>query len=84
MYTASVFMALMSALQVSFNEKEELAGSKIGFFAYGSSSKSKVFEATIGQVWKSVVAKWKLFETLEQRKAIDFKTYEKLQVVSNC
>jgi hydroxymethylglutaryl-CoA synthase len=36
MYTASVFMALLSALQVSANEGEDLSGKKIGFFAYGA------------------------------------------------
>ncbi|MCT3788584.1 hydroxymethylglutaryl-CoA synthase family protein [Elizabethkingia anophelis] len=78
MYTASVFMALLSALQVASNEGEDLSGKKIGFFAYGSGSKSKVFEATIGANWKGVVEKWNLFENLQERKSIDFATYEKL------
>ena len=78
MYTASVFMALLSALQVSANDGEDLSGKKVGFFAYGSGSKSKVFEATIGTNWKSVVGKWNLFDHLKERQAIDFPTYEKL------
>ncbi|MCE3076444.1 hydroxymethylglutaryl-CoA synthase family protein [Chryseobacterium gwangjuense] len=78
MYTASIFMALLSALQTSFNDNEELAGQKIGFLGYGSGSKSKVFAGKISENWKNVVAKWNLFEELKNRTAVDFDTYEKL------
>ncbi len=78
MYTASIFMALLSALQVSYDENEELSGQKIGFLAYGSGSKSKVFAGKVGSEWKSVVSKLDLFEELKNRTAVDFETYEKL------
>ena len=78
MYTASIFMALLSAFQVSYENGEELAGKEIGFLAYGSGSKSKVFAGKIGSEWKSVVEKWNIFEVLNQRRAIDFDTYENL------
>lgn len=78
MYTASIFMALLSGLQVSFDQNEDLEGKKIGFIAYGSGSKSKIFEATLHKNWRTVVEKWNLFNSLNQRKAIDFDTYEKL------
>lgn len=78
LYTASIFMAMLSALQVSFNENEEVADKKVGFLAYGSGSKSKVFSGTIGKEWKFVVEKWNLFEVLKNRQKIDFETYEKL------
>ena len=78
MYTASIFMALLSALQTSFNENEDLMEKEIGFLAYGSGSKSKVFVGKISPEWKSVVEKWNLFENLKNRLAIDFDTYEKL------
>lgn len=78
MYTASIFMALLSALQTSFNEDEELAGQEIGFLGYGSGSKSKVFAGKISDNWKKVVEKWNVFEGLKKRTAIDFDTYEKL------
>jgi hydroxymethylglutaryl-CoA synthase len=78
MYTASIFMALLSGLQTSFNENEELAGEEIGFVGYGSGSKSKVFAGKVSENWKTVVAKWDLFESLKKRLAIDFDTYEKL------
>ncbi|MFY1047667.1 hydroxymethylglutaryl-CoA synthase family protein [Chryseobacterium sp. GP-SGM7] len=78
MYTASIFMALLSGLQTSFNENEELFGEEIGFVAYGSGSKSKVFAGKISENWKNVVSKWNLFDHLRKRLAIDFDTYEKL------
>jgi hydroxymethylglutaryl-CoA synthase len=78
MYTASIFMALLSALQTSFDENDELAGQEIGFLGYGSGSKSKVFAGKVSESWKNVVEKWNLFEGLKNRKAIDFETYEKL------
>ncbi|KQT17659.1 hydroxymethylglutaryl-CoA synthase [Chryseobacterium sp. Leaf404] len=78
MYTASIFMALLSALQISFNEDEDLYGKEIGFLAYGSGSKSKVFVGKVSENWKKVVSKWNLFESLKNRLAIDFETYEKL------
>ncbi|WBX96586.1 hydroxymethylglutaryl-CoA synthase family protein [Chryseobacterium gambrini] len=78
MYTASIFMALLSALQTSFNENEELAEQEIGFLGYGSGSKSKVFAGKVSEKWKKVVKKWNLFESLINRTAIDFETYEKL------
>lgn len=78
MYTASIFMALLSALQTSFDENEELAGEEIGFLGYGSGSKSKVFAGKVSGNWKQVVSKWNLFENLKNRTAIDFETYEKL------
>lgn len=78
MYTASIFMAMLSALQTSFNEKEELAGQEIGFLGYGSGSKSKVFAGKVSEDWKSVVAKWNLFDGLKNRTPVSFGTYEKL------
>lgn len=78
MYTASIFMALLSALQTSFDENEDLSGKEIGFLAYGSGSKSKVFVGKISPEWKSVVEKWNLFTSLKDRLAINFEIYEKL------
>ncbi|WP_333596711.1 hydroxymethylglutaryl-CoA synthase family protein [Chryseobacterium flavum] len=78
MYTASIFMAFLSALQTSFNDNDDVAGKEIGFLGYGSGSKSKVFAGKISENWKKVVEKWNLFENLNHRTAIDFDTYEKL------
>ncbi len=78
MYTASIFMAMLSAIQVSYTDGEDLSGKEIGFLAYGSGSKSKVFAGKVSDQWKSVVEKWNIFETLENRTPINFETYEKL------
>lgn len=78
LYTASIFMALLSTLQAAFNNGDEIDGNKIGFFAYGSGSKAKVFEAKINSSWKNVVKHWNLFENLNQRIAINFEQYEAL------
>ena len=78
MYTASIFTALLSALQVSATANEELAGQKIGFIGYGSGSKSKVFEGIVGNDWKAVMDKINLFDYLNQRQAISYQQYEDL------
>ncbi len=77
-YTGSIFLGLLSALYYSAKENNDLNHKKIGFIAYGSGAKSKVFEAEIQTDWKNSILKTNLFETLEKRTAIDFTTYEKL------
>lgn len=77
-YTGSIFLGLLSALCYHFQQKTDLTNQKFGLIAYGSGSKSKVFEAEISPKWQSVIEKVKLFETLEKATAIDFSTYEKL------
>ena len=78
MYTASVFTAFLSALQVSSDANEDLIGQKIGFIAYGSGSKSKVFQGEIGEGWKNVMNKINLFDYLNGRQAITFDQYQDL------
>ncbi|MDM1073303.1 hydroxymethylglutaryl-CoA synthase family protein [Empedobacter brevis] len=78
MYTASIFTAFLSALQVSADTNEELTGKTIGFIAYGSGSKSKVFQGQIGEGWKNVINKVDLFNYLNQREAITFEQYQDL------
>ncbi|MBO6212467.1 hydroxymethylglutaryl-CoA synthase family protein [Algoriella sp.] len=78
MYTASIFTAFLSALQVSADEDEELAGKTIGFIAYGSGSKSKVFQGYVGENWREVMDKINLFDSLEKRQAITFDQYQDL------
>ena len=78
LYTGSIFMGLLSTLSYFYNNEKEIRDSKFGFLAYGSGSKSKVFEGTIQAEWKSVIKKVLLFETLENSLEIDFETYEKL------
>jgi hydroxymethylglutaryl-CoA synthase len=59
-------------------QKSDLTNAKFGFVAYGSGSKSKVFEAEVSLEWQKQIEKATLFETLENCTAIDFITYEKL------
>ncbi|MFV8341376.1 hydroxymethylglutaryl-CoA synthase family protein [Flavobacterium sp. XS2P39] len=78
LYTGSIFMGLLSTLAHFYNIKKEISNSKFGFLAYGSGSKSKVFEGTIQPNWEATIANVNLFETLEESFEIDFSTYEKL------
>jgi hydroxymethylglutaryl-CoA synthase len=78
LYTASIFMALMSTLESDLAEGTDLRGKRIGFLAYGSGSKSKLFEGVVQSGWQEVVRQFGLFQTLEGRQAIDYDTYEKL------
>jgi len=78
MYACSIFMGLMSSLESDWKEGEDLTGATFGFFAYGSGSKSKCFEANLQPEWKNIVANFNVFNRLEKRKAIDYSTYENL------
>lgn len=78
LYTGSIIMGLLSTLSHFYNSNIEINDSTFGFLAYGSGSKSKVFEGSIQPEWKSSISKVQLFETLEKSIAIDFETYEKL------
>ena len=74
-YTGSIFLGLLSTLCHHFQNKNEIAGKKLGFIAYGSGSKSKVFEGHIEYDWKSVIQNIPLFETLDASHEIDFEMY---------
>ena len=78
LYTGSIFMGLLSTLAHFYDTNNDVSGKKFGFLAYGSGSKSKVFEGTIQPDWKLALAKVKLFETLENSAEIGFDMYEKL------
>jgi hydroxymethylglutaryl-CoA synthase len=78
LYTGSIFMGLLSTLAHFYDTKKEVAGTKFGFLAYGSGSKSKVFEGTIQPEWQLALAKTQLFKNLEESTEISFETYESL------
>ena len=78
LYTASIFLALMSTLEADLTEGNNLAGARLGFVAYGSGSKAKVFEGYVQDQWKEVVEQFNLFTTLEQRQPINYAQYEAL------
>ena len=78
LYTGSIFMGLLSTLAHFYDTKKDIAGTKFGFLAYGSGSKSKVFEGTIQPEWQLALTKTKLFENLTESTEIGFETYERL------
>ncbi len=78
LYTGSIFMGFLSALAKYAAEGTDVTEKKLGFLAYGSGSKSKVFEGTLQPGWKHAATNARLFETLAGNTAIDFDTYQKL------
>jgi len=68
----------MSSLESDAADNSKLTGKRIGFVAYGSGSKSKVFEAVVQKEWESVAAGFSVFEKLKNRRAIDYDQYELL------
>jgi hydroxymethylglutaryl-CoA synthase len=80
LYTASIFLALMSTLECDYQEGNKLHGKRFGFIAYGSGSKSKVFEGVLQKGWEEVAASFQLFQQLEARKEIDYDQYEALHL----
>ena len=78
LYTASIFLALMSTLESDAAEQSRIAGKRFGFVAYGSGSKAKVFEATVQPGWQEIASRFRVFEKLQQRRAIDYDQYENL------
>lgn len=75
MYTGSIFLGMLSTLCYHLQQNTNLINKKFGFIAYGSGSKSKVFEAEVQEHWQSVIEKTQLFETLNNSTEIDFGTY---------
>jgi hydroxymethylglutaryl-CoA synthase len=78
LYTGSIFLGMLSTLCYHFQNNAEITNKKMGFIAYGSGSKSKVFEAEMQADWKQQIEKVKLFEFLDQTHEIDFGTYTEL------
>lgn len=78
MYTGSIFLSLISTLYADFKEGSDLTNKNIGFFAYGSGSKSKVFEGKVLIGWREIVERFHLDKMLDNRQALDYYTYEML------
>ena len=78
MYTASIFMSLLSLLEAAKDEGLSLTGQTIGLIAYGSGSKSKVFQGEVQTGWQEALKQVELFRNLSERKRIDVPTYEAL------
>ena len=78
LYTGSIYMGLLSALSYLHKQKATIDNHKFGFMAYGSGSKSKVFEGVIQPNWENAISQTQLFETLADSTEISFDDYEKL------
>ncbi len=81
MYAASVFMSLISDLW--YKQKILKHNDKIGFIAYGSGSKAKVFEGRLVNGFAEKLKYLNLEKVLENRTAINFETYESLHCKTN-
>ncbi len=75
MYTASIFLCLMSTLFESYKQGEDLTGQKIGFVAYGSGAKSKVFEGIVSEAWKERCGHIDLDAQITDRKELSYEEY---------
>ncbi len=76
MYTASIFLSLISHLHE--DNGQDLTGEKIGFFAYGSGSKSKVFEGKVMPGYKELISRIDIGKKIHSRKEINIHEYEYL------
>ena len=83
MYSASVFMSLLSMLNVHYDNGSEIKDQKVGFISYGSGSKAKIFQGIIQENWKDKIQTSKLFESLNNRKEISFEDYQNLHKSKN-
>ncbi|MEM7573867.1 MAG: hydroxymethylglutaryl-CoA synthase [Bacteroidota bacterium] len=79
MYAGSILLSLMATLEVGLSDEHRLADqATLGFFAYGSGSKSKVFAGQLQPQWQKVAERFQLRQRLELREAISYETYEAL------
>ena len=78
MYTASIFMSLISSLVEAVENDKKFENKKIGFISYGSGSKAKIFEGTVQKDWMNKIKPINLFDNLNKRKKINIDVYENL------
>ena len=78
-YTGSIFLGMIGSLtQLLSDKNENLVDKKMGFIAYGSGSKSKVFEGIMQENWQHAIEKIQLIKKINLASPVDFETYEKL------
>ena len=83
MYTASIFMSLLSMLSHQLQNSNNIIGDKVGFISYGSGSKSKIFNGTLMKDWKEKIELVNLFDNLSNRQEISFESYQDLHTNKN-
>ena len=77
MYTASIFMGLVSAL-VGYANRRDLGGKRLGFLSYGSGSKSKVFSGVLRANFAAQLTGLDLEGSMANRREVSFAEYEAL------
>jgi len=77
-YTASIFLSLLSTLESGRREANLHEGARLGFLAYGSGSKAKVFSARLQPAWRNALPASGLLDTLDNRYVLDFAAYAHL------
>lgn len=77
MYTASIFMGLVSAL-VGYANRRDLGGKRLGFLSYGSGSKSKVFSGVLRANFAAQLTGLDLDGSMANRREVSFAEYEAL------
>jgi hydroxymethylglutaryl-CoA synthase len=74
-YAASIFLALMSTLEADAADNSDLINKRLGFIAYGSGSKAKIFEGILQADWKSVAAQFDTQHQIKHRTPISYDQY---------
>lgn len=78
MYTASIFLCLISTLVQASKNNSLSEGDKIGFIAYGSGAKSKVFHSQLQTDWKTQTDNISLEKKLSSKTNIKYDDYKAL------
>ena len=65
-------------MESDYLDDVDMVGKKVGLCGYGSGAKAKVFEGEVQPNWRDVASRFRLFERLAERHAIDKSEYESL------
>jgi hydroxymethylglutaryl-CoA synthase len=72
-YTGSLYLSLASAL---LEEKEELAGQRVGLFSYGSGCCAEFFSGKVQPTARALLHRAELLQQVERRRKISVAEYE--------
>ncbi|OYU85033.1 MAG: hydroxymethylglutaryl-CoA synthase [Flavobacterium sp. BFFFF2] len=75
LYTGSLFLGLISYFNEYAETSQDCAGQKLGFLAYGSGSKAKVFQGIVQPNWHNKVTTRRLKSVEQLLQKLDFETY---------
>lgn len=82
MYTASIFMSLISLCASAKEKSIDLSDRQVGFVAYGSGSKAKVFQGKFAKGWEKACSNLDIFGDLNSRQSISVAEYGSLHNAS--